>query len=433
MTHGGRKRASIHTLGCRLNQAETALIADRLAEAGYTLVPFGDEADLGIVHTCTVTREADAKSRKLIRRFVKRNPAAFTAVVGCYAQMGAGEIAALEGVDLIAGNQEKFNVAEYAKAGKCEDPVILRDRVMRDEFTIDFADVGPRLTCRALLKIQDGCDFMCSFCRIPFARGRSRSRDIANLGAEAERLVARGARELVLTGVNVGTYASGGRTVVDVVDRLDAIEGLARIRIGSIEPTTIPPGLLERMADAAHALVPHLHIPLQSGSNLILAAMRRQYRREDFAAFVEEAAALVPDLGVGTDVMVGFPGETEADFADTYALLDSCPLFYAHVFKYSKRPGTASARLAEPVDPKTASARSAALHQLSAAKTRAFLKRHRGREPEVLFEEEEKGYWGGYTANYVRVAAPSESPLANTLCRVRIERGHGDIAYGSVV
>lgn len=426
------KRASLHTLGCRLNQSETNILAEKLTEAGYDLVPFGEEADLAIVNTCTVTHEADAKSRKLVRQFIRKNPGAYTAVIGCYAQMGAKALAEIPGVDLIIGNQEKLNVLDYVAAGKNDAPLIVRDRIERDDFEIEFSGVGVPLHRRANLKVQDGCDFMCSFCIIPFARGRARSRALDNLLAEARSLVERGARELIITGVNIGTYDWEGRTLIDVIDALNGIPGVARLRISSIEPTTIPAPLFEWMRDPQHALVPYLHIPLQAGSDRVLGLMRRKYTRAEFLEFIHRAHEAVPGIGIGTDIMVGFPGEREADFEETLDVLVNSPLFYAHVFKYSERNGAASARMAEKSDPQAANSRSAHLRKASAAKTAAFAEAHIGQSLPVLFEQPEHGYWTGYTENYLRVAARSNDDLENRICTVRIESLQGDMLFGSV-
>jgi threonylcarbamoyladenosine tRNA methylthiotransferase MtaB len=424
-------RASIHTLGCRLNQAESSLLAEKLAEAGYVLVPFGEAADLGIIHTCTVTGEADAKSRKLIRQFVRKNPEAYTAVIGCYAQLGSDVLAELDGVDLIVGNQEKLNVLAYVAAGKNDKPLVIRDRMNRDEFSIDFAGQGPRLTQRANLKIQDGCNRMCRYCLIPFARGRERSRNLDNLVDEARGLVARGAKEIVLSGVNIGAYHSEAGTLVDVVERLNALDGLNRIRIGSLEPGTIPEIFFSYMAEVDHALVPFLHIPLQSGSNRVLEAMGRPGTREAFLAFLDKARAAVPGIGLGTDLMTGFPGETEADFEDSCTVLQDSPLFYSHVFKYSERPGTASVRIEPKVSSQIATERAAVLRRISAQKNQAFLELQQDKIVDVLIEEKENGYWSGYTGNYLRVALKEEeSDLTNTMVSVRITHTTADCAYG---
>ena len=273
---------------------------------------------------------------------------------------------------------------------------------------------------------------MCSFCVIPFARGRARSRRIGNLLDEARQLVKNGAKELVLTGVNIGTYAFEDYTLLDVIDRLNEIEGMARIRISSIEPTTIPMGLLERMADPAHALVPHLHIPLQSGSDRVLERMRRRYTRAEFLNFVETAAARVPDTGIGTDIMAGMPGESDADFEDTCALLTDGPIDYTHVFKFSEREGTAAARMSDRIHPGTVDRRAARVRQISAEKLRAFHARHAGHAHEVLFEQREAEYWTGYTENYIRVAVRSDDILENQICPVVIEESKGEFVLAEL-
>jgi threonylcarbamoyladenosine tRNA methylthiotransferase MtaB len=426
-----RKKASLHTLGCRLNQSETAMIVERLQEAGYDIVPFGDPADLGIINTCTVTGEADAKSRQLLRSFIRRNPQAYTAVIGCYSQLGHKTLAEIEGVDLIVGNQEKLNVLDYVAQGKNDKPLVIRDRIDRDDFSIEVSGaVG--LTRRANLKIQDGCDFMCSFCVIPFARGRARSRELDNLLEEACRLAAKGAKEIVLTGVNVGTYSYHGADIVDVVNRLNDIPGVERIRISSIEPTTIPDELFDLMNDAQHALVPYLHIPLQSGSNRVLGLMKRKYTREEFLDFIGRAHESVSDLCLGTDILVGTPGETEEDFEETCALLAYSPLSYAHVFKYSERQGTAAQRIEPKVDPQEKSRRSARIRRLAAQKRAAFYERHLNRSACVLFEQEEHGHWTGYTGNYIRVAVRSPKRLENEIRPVHLDEVCGDIVWGTL-
>lgn len=427
-----RKRASVHTLGCRLNQSESAILTEQLHAAGYDVVPFGEPADLGIINTCTVTGEADSKSRQLVRSFIRKNPDAYTAVIGCYSQMGHKALSAIEGVDLIVGNQEKLNVLAYVAQGKNDAPLVVRDRIERDDFTIEI--VGETDTARrANLKIQDGCDFMCSFCIIPFARGRARSREWNNLIDEATQLIARGAKELVLTGVNVGTYDHQQKNILDVIDALNEICGIARIRISSIEPTTIPTELFHRMNDSAHALVPYLHIPLQSGSNAVLSAMKRRYTREDYIEFVKLAQDSVPGICIGTDILVGMPGESEEDFAQTASLLAYAPIHYSHVFPYSERTGTPATRMADKIDPQTKALRAARIRQISAQKRRAFYENHLGLEVEVLFEHQENGAWLGYTGNYVRVAVRSSEYLENELRTVRIDEIVGDYAMGHIL
>ncbi len=435
VSHGTR-RASLHTLGCRLNHAETALLEDQLRERGYEIVPFGEEADLGIINTCTVTGEADAKSRKLIRAFIRRNPSAFTAVIGCYSQTGHRELAKIEGIDLIVGSDEKLRVLDYIDHAKRPVPEVRKERV-RERGFVAPAVRGAAAVHRANLKIQDGCDFMCSFCIIAFARGRARSRHFENILEEARALVAGGMREIVLTGVNIGVYTDAytgvDRSIVEVVDALNDIEGLARIRFGSLEPTTIPAELLDRMASPAHRLVPYLHIPLQSASNRILDLMKRRYTREEFAQFVELARARVPGICIGTDVMAGFPGETDDDFAETLDFLREGPVDYAHVFKYSERPGTASARLPGKLDARTINRRAASARRVAERKRRLFYEAHVGRVVPVLFEEHRDGYWFGYTGNYVRVAARSEEDWSNRILPIRLSVVLGDAVAGEPV
>lgn len=424
------RRASLHTLGCRLNQAETALLRDKLQASGYVIVPFGQPADLGIVNTCTVTNEADAKSRKLIRSFIRKNPDAFLAVIGCYSQVDAATLAEIQGVDLVVGNQEKLNVLNYVAQGKNATPLIVRDSILRDDFTIDI-DGLDACTRRANLKIQDGCDSMCSYCIIPFARGRARSREIGNLLDEARQLVQRGAREIVVTGINVGTYRYHEHTIAEVLERLNEIQGLERIRLSSIEPTTIPQPLFAMMNARDHALVPHLHIPLQSGSNKMLKRMRRDYTREGFLDFIGAAHSTVEGLCIGTDIMVGAPGEEEEDFQATCDLLQHGPLAYAHVFKYSERDGTAAVRQEGKVDPETKNRRSAEIRRISAEKLRQFHSKHLGKTVKVLFERSEAAQWTGYTRNYIRVAVRSDDILENQIRDVTLTETRGELVLGT--
>lgn len=418
-------KAALHTLGCRLNQSETTIIGEKLVAAGYDLVPFDAPADLGIINTCTVTNEADAKSRKMVRSFIRRNPDAYVAVIGCYSQLGYRTLSEIDGVDLIVGNQEKLNVLDYVAAGKNDRPLVVRDTLLRDDFTVETAGVSP-VTRRSNLKIQDGCDFMCSFCVIPFARGRARSRDLNDLVREARELAERGAKELVITGVNIGTYAWRGHTILDAIDRLNEVDGIERIRISSIEPTTVPEELFDRMNDPAHALVPYLHIPIQSGSDRVLGLMRRLYSRAEFLDFVHAAADRVPGLGIGTDVLVGSSGETDDDFAETCSALENGPFAYAHVFKYSEREGTAASRWENEEIGDKKGQRSAKIRQISAQKLLDFHEKHANTDHDVLLESQEDGVWSGYTPNYIRVYVPSNDILTNQIRTVTLGEPRGD-------
>ncbi|MEM9026673.1 MAG: tRNA (N(6)-L-threonylcarbamoyladenosine(37)-C(2))-methylthiotransferase MtaB [Verrucomicrobiota bacterium] len=429
-----RKRASLHTLGCRLNQYETKLIRDKLELAGYDIVPFDQESDLGIINTCTVTNFADSKSRAEIRKFIRRNPEARTVVVGCYSQMGYKEIARIPGVDVIIGNQDKLNVLNYLPEEKAETPIIVRDRINRDDFTISHVGDLP-FTQRANLKVQDGCDFACSFCIIPQARGRARSRDFRNVINEAQALVERGAGELVITGVNIGTFNNSGVKILGLVDALNDIQGLNRIRISSIEPTTIPTELFDRMRDPEHALLPFLHIPLQSGSESVLQHMKRRYHLDEYVEFIHLANDSVPDICIGTDILVGYPTESLENFQETCNTFLKNPFTYCHVFTFSERAGTRAARIpAESQVPmEERHRRSAHLRRLSAKRRHDYAQRYVGKAMRVLFENPREGIWPGYTDNYIRVVAQDYRDLTNKTALVTINSVEADFVEGDVI
>lgn len=428
-------RASLHTIGCRLNQAETALLADRLRKDGYQLVQFGQPTDLLVLNTCSVTQDAEKQCRYEIRRTLRHSPHAFVAVTGCYAQTGADMLRRVPGIDLIIGNQYKMNLPDYLpplhSLRKQPAAQLLHTRkIEREEFALP--GVGDHQSKRANLKIQDGCNFMCSFCLIPFARGHERSRRLNDVLREAEELAAKGHRELVLTGVNIGRYQAGGRTLLDLIRCLERTTGIERIRISSIEPTTIPDGLFDYMASSPK-LCRYLHIPLQSGDDSILRAMNRRYTVHDYTGLIEKAAKRIPDLCLGTDLMVGFPGEGEREFANTHKLSADLPFAYFHIFSYSKRPGTAASRLKHRIHPATVKARSHALAELSRAKRLAFYQQYTGRTMKVLFEtREENGLWTGLTDNYIRVGVPHSGDLANTIRDVVMTGVMDGLAVGYV-
>ncbi|MBT4666920.1 MAG: tRNA (N(6)-L-threonylcarbamoyladenosine(37)-C(2))-methylthiotransferase MtaB [Opitutae bacterium] len=416
------KRASVRALGCRLNQYEVTAIADRLALAGYQVVPFGEPADLGVINTCTVTNEADAKSRNVIRRFIRVNPQAVTVVVGCYSQVGASSVAEIPGVDYVIGNQDKMNLLEYIGEKKTDRPVVVRERIDRNDFSLSINGDSP-FEWRANLKVQDGCDFMCSFCIIPFARGRARSRAFDNLMEEAHSLADRGVREVILTGVNIGTYQSQGYDFLALIGALSSVSGLARIRISSIEPTTIPEQLFPLMADPSHPLLPYLHVPLQAGCDRTLVAMKRKYQLDEIISFIQKANELVPNLCIGTDLMAGFPGETNDDFEQTCRTFLEHPFSYCHAFTFSERSGTSAARVADQVPMEERRRRSDRLRVLSASKRHDFYEAQVGREAVILMEDPKNGFWPAYTENYVRVLVDSDrSDLANRIARVRLDR-----------
>jgi len=429
-------RASLHTLGCRLSQSETSMLADNLKRQGYRLVEFGEETDLLVLNTCSVTENAEKDCRYAVRKTLRHSPHAFVAVTGCYAQTGAAQLQSVPGIDLIVGTQYKMNLPQYlpapAKLRKQPAPELRHSRTIDRE---DFILPGTAYSAstRALLKIQDGCDFMCSFCLIPFARGRERSRTLEDVLREAQDLAAHGYQELVLTGVNIGQYHYKGAALVDVLRELEAITDVTRIRISSIEPTTVPIALLELMA-ASTKLCHYLHLPLQSGDDGILQAMNRRYAVREYEELIEQAFALMPDLGLGTDLMVGFPGEDERAFANTVQTAGRLPFSYFHVFSYSSRPGTAAARLADQIPIPIIRQRSKQLAALSRTKTIAFYQSQIGLTLPVLFEQgEQDGFRTGLTANFTRVAVAADAVTAGSIHHVTITGIMDGLAYGHPV
>jgi threonylcarbamoyladenosine tRNA methylthiotransferase MtaB len=412
------KRASLHTLGCRLNHAETAILAEGLRRKGFRLVEFGEPTDLFVLNSCSVTEDADRTSRYLIRKTLRHSPEAFVAVTGCYAQTGIGALQGQQGIDLIVGNQYKLDLPAYLPPAhalhKRSLPEIRHTRTIPGgDFELPY--VGEPDSTRALLKIQDGCSVMCSFCIIPFARGRERSRTPDNILREADSLAARGYREIVLTGVNIGRYHCEGVDFCALLRRLDRETGLDRIRISSIEPTTVTEALFELMASSAK-LCPYLHVPLQSGDDQLLLAMNRRYTVKAYGALIEQALTWIPNLGLGTDVMVGFPGESETAFCNTTALATDLPFSYLHVFPYSLRPGTAAARLDGSVPPTIVKKRVDLLHELDRTKRLAFHNAQIGMTVEALFETGAKeGYCFGTTPNFTRMAVATSAGLENRI------------------
>ena len=426
-------KASLYTLGCRLNQAETAIIAKSLESKGFEISDFGQRVDLTVINTCTVTEQADAKCRKTVRKVLRKNPNTFVAVVGCYAQMAVDTIREIPGVDLIIGNEHKLNITHYLNGlEKQNKPLIVHSsKISRGEFMIDSHGLYDSFA-RANIKIQDGCNFVCSFCIIPKARGPARSRNLDDIVREANKLVESGHQELVLTGVNIGTYSSDNHTIVTVLERLENISGLKRIRISSIEPTTIPKRVIEMVADS-EKICKHLHIPLQSGDDRILKLMRRKYTSKEFVDFVEFVHRTVPDVGIGTDVMVGFPSEDETAFVNTKKTLADLPVSYYHVFTYSDRKGTASNKMTDKVAHDIKRKRTSIMIEQGERKKRAFFENYLGDTKSVLFEQKDKGgYWTGYTSNYIQVAIKSERDFQNKLVPVRLSSVEGKRMRGSI-
>ncbi|MFQ5823871.1 MAG: tRNA (N(6)-L-threonylcarbamoyladenosine(37)-C(2))-methylthiotransferase MtaB [bacterium] len=415
-------KASFYTLGCRLNQAETALICNSFKDKGYQIVEFGQPTDVCVINTCTVTEQADAKCRQLVRQVLRRSPEAFVAVVGCYAQLGTEALKKIKGVDLIVGTEEKMQVTDFIDIPqKLPEPRVQRSRIKKTPFSI--RSIGNyEIATRANLKVQDGCDFMCTFCVIPFARGRGRSRAFWDIQREAIELVERGHKELMLSGVNIGTYEYEGKRLLDIIKMLETIEGLERIRISSIEPTTIPETLIQYMAES-EKLCNHLHIPIQSGDDSLLKKMRRLYNVSDYVDFLEMVVKRIPEVCLGTDVMVGFPGEGEAEFKNTQSLLQELPFAYFHVFPFSERAGTPAVKMKDKVDFNAKRERSQILRKLSSQKRRSFYEQQVGKTVRVLMEERnESGLFQGFTDNYVKVGISTESNISNQFVNVAIRK-----------
>jgi len=426
-------KASLHTLGCRLNQAETAIIAKSLQKAGYNIVEFGQQADITVINTCTVTEQADSKCRQAVRKTIKKNPDTFVAVVGCYAQMAVDTIKEINGVDLIVGNEHKLKILDYLDGlEKNETPLIVHSpKISREEFTIESHGLYDNST-RANLKIQDGCNFVCSFCIIPKARGPARSRKLDDIIKEAKTLAELGHKELVITGVNIGTYQNENYNIVDVVNEVEKIDKIKRIRISSIEPTTIPEKLIYKIAES-DKMCNHLHIPLQSGDDKILSNMRRKHNVQEFIDFVEFVNKTVPEVGIGTDVMVGFPGEERQEFINTKKLLADLPISYFHVFTYSDREGTSSVKMLNKVDFHDKKNRTRILIEQGKRKKYAFYEKFLGKKMEVLFEQRNKaGNWTGYTSNYMSIEVSSAEELHNQIRKVKLVENNSEVIKGKL-
>jgi len=413
-------RVVFETMGCRLNQAETAILQSRFVEKGYALTNDPAQADLFVLHTCTLTTQATAKCRRRLRHVIRQNPAACIAAIGCYAQTDADELARVEGIDYVIGTADKLRLADIILTpARQAQPVVMTGRTTPAAFTIEGAGYDP-LHTRANLKIQEGCDFVCAFCIIPRSRGRARSRDFADLVREARTLAGLGHREVVLTGVNIGTYRDNGRTLVDVIRALEDIDGLDRIRISSIEPTTIEEGVIDLMA-AGGKLCPYLHVPLQSGDDAVLASMRRRYNTAEYRRFLRDALERVPGVMFGTDVIVGFPGEDEAAFRRSCDIVREFPFVNVHVFSFSARPRTSAFAMKGRIAPAEIRRRRDHLQRLSQLRRRAVYQSMVGRELRVLFERPvPDGTSSGFSDEYVRVTVRTEAGITNAMLSVRV-------------
>lgn len=414
------KKVSFYTLGCKLNFSETSTIARQMVEAGFAKVDFNDSPDVYVINTCSVTDNADKKCRQLVRKALKINPDAFIAIIGCYAQLKPEEIAAIDGVDVVLGANEKFNILEHlGELEKKEKAKIEAIEIKATKHFVPSYSFGDRT--RSFLKVQDGCDYFCAFCTIPLARGFSRSDSVEATVKVAHEVAATGVKEVVLTGVNIGDFGNGTEeNFLDLIRELDKINGIERYRISSIEPNLLTDEIISFVADS-DKFVPHFHIPLQSGSNKILAAMRRRYERELYAERVKKIKALMPDCCIGVDVIVGFPGETDEDFNDTYQFISELDVSYLHVFTYSERDNTTAVRIKEIVPMETRNKRSKMLHILSEKKRRHFYESQKGKNKDVLFESEEsEGMMNGFTDNYVKVITKYNPDFINKIVSVTL-------------
>lgn len=421
-----QKKVSFHTLGCRLNMSETGSIAQNFVDRGYKVVSFGEEADVTFLNTCTVTDGADSTCRNLIRKAQKHSPEGKVVVAGCYAQMEADKIKAMKGVDLILGTNEKYKVFDYLDED--EQTQVKIDKT--NEFW-GAATTNADSHTRAFLKIQDGCNYVCSFCIIPFARGRSRTITIADAVKEAKRLVSDGFKEVVLTGVNVGEYEStSGEKLVDLVKGLVAIEGLERLRLSSVEPNTINRELLEALKESGK-YQDHFHIPLQSGSDKILKSMRRKYDVAFYKNTIKMVKEFFPNASLGADIIVGYPGEEHSDFMETFKLLKELPMTHFHVFPYSKRKNTTAAKMDNHIQADIKKDRVKTLIQLGEEKLLEFTKNMIGKSSEVLFERLKDGYFEGYTSNYVKVKHKSNNDLSNKIVKMHFNDISADKLIGS--
>ena len=423
------KRVAFHTLGCKLNFSETATISRDFIRHGFEKVDYRDEADIYVLNTCSVTENADRKARKLIRQAKRRNPNSSIAVIGCYAQLKPETIAEIDGVDLVLGAEEKFNLLNHLDNLDLNNGtrVIKSDINHVHTFTSSYSS-GERT--RSFLKVQDGCDYTCSFCTIPFARGKSRSDTIANTMKVAREVAQTDAREIVLTGVNIGDFGKGTtETFFDLIQELDQLEGIDRIRISSIEPNLLTDEMIQFCA-ASQKFMPHFHVPLQSGSDKILGAMRRRYKRTLYENCVAKIKQCIPDACIGVDVIVGFPGETDDDFLDTYNFLNELDISYLHVFTYSERPNTDALEIGAVVSKGDRAYRSKMLHILSDKKRRFFHEQFIGQERPVLFESVKNGKIMGHTDNYIQVQVNGQIDFINTINNILLSENNDMIVNG---
>lgn len=423
-----KKKVAFYTLGCKLNFSETSTIARNFQDEGFERVDFEEVADMYVINTCSVTENADKQFKQVVKKALKLNEKAFVAAVGCYAQLKPEELAAVDGVDLVLGATEKFKITDYINDLAKNDMGEVHSCEIEDaDFYVGSYSFGDRT--RAFLKVQDGCDYKCTYCTIPLARGISRSDTMDGVLKNASEIAAKGIKEIVLTGVNIGDYGKGEfgnkkheHTFLDLVTELDKVKGIERLRISSIEPNLLKNETID-LVSKSRAFVPHFHIPLQSGSNEILKKMKRRYMKELYVDRVNKIREVMPHACIGVDVIVGFPGETDEHFLETYHFLNDLDISYLHVFTYSERDNTEAAVMEGEVAKNVRSKRSKMLRGLSVKKRRAFYENQIGSNRTVLFESENKeGYIHGFTENYVKVKTPWNPELVNTLHNVQLTK-----------
>jgi threonylcarbamoyladenosine tRNA methylthiotransferase MtaB len=415
------KKVAFYTLGCKLNFSETSTISRLFEDAGFAKVEFEDSPDIYVINTCSVTENADKKCKQLVKKALKINPKAFVTIVGCYAQLKPTEIAQIDGVDLVLGANEKFDILSYIeKTDKLEETQLEFKNIKEMNVFVPSFSYGDRT--RSFLKVQDGCDYFCTFCTIPLARGKSRNASIAETVNEAKKIAKTEIKEVVLTGVNIGDFGQGGsENLYQLIQELDKIDEIDRFRISSIEPNLLSNEIIDFSLCSSKRFVPHFHIPLQVGNDRILKAMRRKYQRLLYEERVNHIKSLRKDCCIGVDVIVGFPGETDQEFLDSYNFISNLPVSYLHVFTYSERANTGAPKLGDKVPIEKRRERSKMLHILSDKKKRAFYEENIGTERLVLFEnEEEKGMMFGFTENYIKVKTTFSKDLLNTFKRVKL-------------
>jgi len=422
-------RVSFQTLGCKLNFSETSTLARQFAEAGYSRVEMEDAPDVLVINTCSVTEQADKKCRNIVSRAVRSNPDVFVAVVGCYAQLKPEEIAAIPGVNLVLGAGQKFNLVSHVQNQQREkEPLISVGEIKDVKDFIPSFSAGDRT--RTFLKVQDGCNYFCAFCTIPLARGRSRSASPEETLAQAQKAIDSGAKEIVLTGVNIGDYGTQHETsLLQLIEKLDQLEGVERFRISSIEPNLLNDDIIDFVAQSKK-FMPHFHIPLQSGSDDILRAMRRRYRTDLYKERVERILNRMPHACIGVDVITGFPGENEEKFAETRNFLLDLPVSYLHVFTYSERDNTTALRIADVVPNEIRQRRTLELRLLSEKKKRSFYEKFKDTEQRVLWESaEDEGVMYGFTENYLKVSKAWQAADVNSISNVQLGSLSGELVY----